>query len=389
VIAHLKRYSQKGADATMTPGVAASSATAGISGMLDHEASPWVSRWLFFVGALVIIMVAVGGATRLTDSGLSITEWKPLLGAVPPLNAADWAAAFAKYKTIPEYQLVNKGMSLAEFKTIYWWEWGHRFLGRFIGLAYAVPLALFWFAGAVPRRFKVPLVSVLLLGGLQGFVGWYMVQSGLTERVDVSQYRLAMHLGLAFVILGCLTWLALSLQRQDPLVRSQHVGKPARTLGVLLVGLIFLQVILGAFVAGTKAGLTYNTWPLMDGDLVPDGMWTLSPWYANIAENITLIQFNHRVIAYVLVIVGLVQAVLIFSQTERRAAIASAWVLAIGIILQAGLGIWTLLAAEGAIPLHLGITHQTAAAVVFAIAIWHLQATRFEPTVNSGAMGTL
>ena len=185
----------------MTPGVAANEpmqelAVAGT----DMNANPWLSRWLFFVAGLVVAMVAVGGATRLTDSGLSITEWKPLLGAIPPLSDADWADAFARYREIPEYRLVNAGMSLAEFKFIYWWEWAHRFLGRCIGLVYAVPLLAFWLAGRVPRSHVLALVGVLLLGALQGFVGWYMVQSGLVERVDVSQYRLAMHLGLAFII---------------------------------------------------------------------------------------------------------------------------------------------------------------------------------------------
>ncbi|MEL6873024.1 MAG: COX15/CtaA family protein, partial [Pseudomonadota bacterium] len=164
-----------------------------------------VRVWLATVIGLVLAMIVVGGATRLTDSGLSITEWLPLLGAIPPLSNADWAAAFAKYKLIPEYTQVNAGMSLAEFKFIYWWEWGHRFLGRFIGIAYALPLAIFWMRGQIPSRMKPLLLALLVLGGLQGFVGWYMVQSGLVDRIDVSQYRLAMHLSLAFLILGLLT----------------------------------------------------------------------------------------------------------------------------------------------------------------------------------------
>lgn len=356
----------------MTPGVAAAKSFE----ISDDTGNAWVSRWLFFVAFLVIVMVAVGGATRLTDSGLSITEWKPILGAIPPLSAADWQEAFAKYKHIPEYRLVNKGMSLDEFKVIFWWEWGHRFLGRFIGLAYAVPLALFWLSGAIPAGYKRSLLAVLALGGLQGFVGWYMVQSGLTERVDVSQYRLAMHLGLAFVILGCLVWLALALRGADPLARFQSVRAPAGSLALLLAGLVLLQVVLGAFVAGTKAGLTYNTWPLMDGEWVPSTLWPLQPWYLNIAEDITTIQFNHRILAYVLIVAAVVQALTIAGRTERWAAVASAWLLALGIVMQAGLGIWTLLAADGAIPIHLGVAHQTAAALVFAIAVWHLFETR-------------
>lgn len=352
----------------MTPGVAAAKPLY----VTDAADSAAVSLWLFAVAILVVLMVAVGGATRLTDSGLSITEWKPLLGAIPPLNDLDWQDAFAKYKAIPEYKLVNEGMSLAAFKTIYWWEWGHRFLGRFIGLAYALPLLVFWLSGAVPSRLKAALVAVLLLGGLQGFVGWYMVQSGLTERVDVSQYRLAMHLGLAFIILGSLTWLACSARPVDPMARLQSVPKSVCWSALVLLLLLFVQVVLGAFVAGTKAGLTYNTWPLMDGDLVPPGLWALSPWYINLFENITAIQFNHRVTAYVLLALGVVHVALVMARTENTSVRLSALFATVLLFAQAGLGIWTLLAAEGAIPIGLGITHQTLAAVLLAVMVWHV-----------------
>ena len=355
----------------MTPGVAAARPLY----VSDGDASPWLSRWLFAVAALVVAMVAVGGATRLTDSGLSIPEWKPLLGAIPPLNASDWSDAFAKYRAIPEYKLVNDGMSLAEFKNIYWWEWGHRFLGRFIGLAYGLPLIAFWLAGRIPRGLRLPLLGVLALGALQGFVGWYMVQSGLTERVDVSHYRLAMHLGLAFIILGGLIWLALAAQPGDPLARLQSVARPACRIAVILAVLILLQVIFGAFVAGTKAGLTYNTWPLMDGNLIPSGLLEKSPWYLNVTENLTTIQFNHRAMAYILVALAAIQACTIALQTDNTRVIASARVLAALMLAQATLGIWTLLAVDGAIPIHLGIAHQTVAAVVFAVAVWHLHTT--------------
>lgn len=358
----------------MTPGVAdQSSLPSQLSGN-GSEASIGLSRWLLGVALLVVAMVAVGGATRLTDSGLSITEWKPLLGAIPPLSAADWADAFSKYKAIPEYKLVNEGMSLGEFQAIYWWEWAHRFLGRFIGLAYGLPLLGFWFAGKIPDRLKLPLVAVLFLGGLQGFVGWYMVQSGLTERVDVSHYRLAMHLGLAFVILGSLVWLALIARPLDPLVRLQPVAPFTRRLAAIIATFILLQVILGAFVAGTKAGMTYNTWPLMDGQFVPSGLWIETPWYLNIFENLTTIQFNHRMMAYLLVSLAAIQALTIARRTECARAITSAWVLATVMLMQAGLGIWTLLAVDGSIPIGLGVAHQTAAAIIFAIAIWHLHA---------------
>ena len=356
----------------MTPGVADQTQRPSALSSNGHEHSPWLSRWLLCVALLVVAMVAVGGATRLTDSGLSITEWKPLLGAIPPLSAADWADAFSKYKAIPEYKLVNQGMSLADFQAIYWWEWAHRFLGRFIGIAYGLPLLGFWLAGRIPKRLKLPLAIVLLLGGLQGFVGWYMVQSGLTERVDVSHYRLAMHLGLAFLILGSLVWLTLLAHPFDPLVRLQSVATFTRRLAPAIAVLTLCQVILGAFVAGTKAGMTYNTWPLMDGQFVPGGVWSQSPWYLNLVENLTAIQFNHRMMAYLLVSLAVVQALTISLGTESKRAITSAWCLAATMVAQAGLGIWTLLAVDGAIPIGLGVAHQTAAAIVFAAAVWHL-----------------
>ena len=343
---------------------------------MTDESDVLVAGWLFFVAFLVVAMVAVGGATRLTDSGLSITEWQPILGAIPPLNEADWQAALEKYREIPEYQLINKGMSLEAFQAIYWWEWAHRFLGRVIGLAYALPLAAFWFAGRIPPALRLAMLGVLALGGLQGFVGWYMVQSGLVERVDVSQYRLAMHLTLGFLILAALVRLAVAFLPSDPIARLRPVGAGARWLGRLLWFAILTQVVLGAFVAGTKAGLTYNTWPLMDGDLVPSGLWRLEPWYLNLSENITAIQFNHRTFAYVVLGLSLVHAARLFATTDRVPAHWSGLALTLMLFTQAGLGIWTLLAVDGAIPIGLGVAHQTVAALIFAVATWHVATLR-------------
>ena len=254
-----------------------------------------VQIWLYAVCATILLMVIVGGATRLTDSGLSITEWKPIHGAIPPLGAAQWAVEFDKYRQIPEYRHINRGMSLDEFKTIYWWEWGHRQLGRFIGLFYAIPLAIFWLTGALDRRLKWLLGIGLLLGGVQGFIGWWMVSSGLVDRVDVSQYRLAVHLGLALAILAYLFTIARSLY---PLDRERpFVPRAVSNLSVVTVGLIFTQILLGALVAGLDAGLTYNTWPLMDGKWIPNGLATLSPAWLNFFENITMVQFQHRAMA--------------------------------------------------------------------------------------------
>lgn len=338
----------------------------------DHGA---VRTWLSFVAALVVGMVLVGGATRLTDSGLSITEWLPILGAIPPLSDADWQVAFDKYRQIPEYTQVNKGMSLAEFQFIYWWEWAHRFLGRLVGLVFAIPLAVFLVRGMIPQGYTGRLVGLLVLGGLQGAVGWYMVQSGLVDRVDVSQYRLALHLSIAFVILGLLTWFILDLRRAETTAYLHNLPSGTFALAFAIAALVFAQVALGAFVAGTKAGLTYNTWPLIDGRFIPEGLYSMVPWYANVAEDHLTIQFNHRMVAYLIIVLAVLQAIRVAAADDARVA-RSAWIVAVMLVAQAGLGIWTLLAAKGSIPIGLGLAHQTFAAFVFMATIWHLFAAR-------------
>lgn len=330
-----------------------------------------VAAWLFFVAALVFCMIVVGGATRLTDSGLSITEWKPIMGAIPPLSDADWQSAFEKYKQIPEYEQVNKGISLDGFKTIFWWEWGHRFLGRVIGLAFAIPFIYFLVTGALTKPLSLRLAGIFLLGGLQGLIGWYMVMSGLADRVDVSPYRLALHLTVAFVILGALLWVALDLKAPPTSfgVRRQS-GLLSKFAGVI-VALLLLQVVLGAFVAGTKAGYAYTTWPDMNGEWIPSDIATLSPWYRNLVEDIALVQFNHRGMAYLIAVVVLANIVIAFLSNARSVAVMT---FAIGLMVivaaQIALGIWTLL---NAVPIHLGIAHQGLAAIVFSVAVayWH------------------
>ena len=329
-----------------------------------------ISIWLAVVAALVFAMIIVGGATRLTDSGLSITEWRPLLGAIPPLNEADWQSAFAKYKTIPQYSSVNKGMTLEAFKTIFWWEWTHRFLGRFIGLVFAIPLAVFWMKeGLISSTQKAKLLGVLALGALQGAVGWYMVSSGLSQRIDVSQYRLALHLSIAFAILGCLIWLALDTLRHRSEPRLQTLSHTQRTWAYIIAALLFSQVVIGGFVAGLKAGRAFNTWPLMDGHFIPDGFSRLSPWWLNLTENIATVQFNHRMTAYLIVVIVGWHAVRVIRSADDERVRTSAGCLAIGVVAQLMLGIWTVLAA---VPIGLGIAHQAVAATVFALAIWHL-----------------
>jgi cytochrome c oxidase assembly protein subunit 15 len=328
-----------------------------------------VRIWLLGVAALVFAMIVVGGAVRLTDSGLSITEWQPLLGAIPPLNEADWLAAFEKYKSIPEYSIVNAGMSLEAFKAIYWWEWAHRFLGRFIGIAFAVPFLLFLVTRKLRGTFALKCLGVLALGGVQGAIGWYMVKSGLVERIDVSQYRLALHLITAFSILALLVWLALEARPQSAKIRLNTVTRGQRRTAIALFALVFVQSGLGALVAGLKAGLTYNTWPLMDGKLVPDGLLLHAPWYLNFFENVTTAQFDHRLVAYVVVVVAALHLISLLRSADDERIVRSAALVAACIFGQALIGIWTLVSG---VPLPLGLAHQAGAAIVIAAATLHL-----------------
>jgi cytochrome c oxidase assembly protein subunit 15 len=323
----------------------------------QHRARPLIRAWLWFAAFLVFAMVIVGGATRLTDSGLSITEWQPLLGAIPPLSEADWLHAFERYKQIPEYSLVNQGMSLADFKFIYWWEWTHRLLGRFIGLAMIVPFLVLWLTRRIEQRLLPRLVCLIILGGLQGTLGWYMVKSGLVDRVDVSQYRLAAHLTFATAILGAIVWTALGIGDQPR--RPPQAGRDWAAAG--LVALVLLQVALGGFVAGLDAGMGYNTWPLMDGQLIPKGLMIMDPAWRNFFENAMTVQFDHRVVAYTVA----VYAALYARRVKSRAAKAVIY----AVLLQVGLGIWTLLTQ---VPLWLGLAHQAGAMIVFATAVWNL-----------------
>ena len=322
------------------------------------ERKNWVAIWLWAMAFLVFCMVIVGGATRLTDSGLSITEWQPLLGAIPPLNEADWQLAFQKYQAIPEYQIQNKGMSLEDFKFIYWWEWSHRFLGRFIGVAFAVPFLFFVVTRRIERRLWPRLAMLFVLGGAQGALGWYMVKSGLVDRLDVSQYRLAAHLTLAVALYAALVWTALGV--------SGVKGKASMGKGFILalcfIPLLFLQIAAGGFVAGLDAGHASDTWPLMDGVLVPSGLFFNTPWWRNLFENALTVQFNHRTLAYLLLAVAVAQALL--SRTVSGGIVLAA------VSAQALLGIMTILTH---VHLHVALAHQAGALVVLALALWHLK----------------
>ncbi len=340
-------------------------------GMIDaprQGARAAVRAWLLALFVLVTLMIAVGGLTRLTDSGLSITEWRPVTGALPPLSAAAWEAEFEKYRAIPEYQLQNSGMSLAEFKVIYWWEWGHRQLGRVIGLVWAAGFVFFWATGRIPAGWTGRLLLLGALGGLQGAIGWWMVASGLTgQMVDVASYRLATHLGLAFVILGLIAWYAMQLSRPEAqLLQARRSGE--RRLFGLATGMMhfaFLQILLGALVAGIDAGRSFPTWPLMgetffpaDAFYVPGG----EPWQA-FFENPGLVQFMHRMAGYLLLAFGIV--VWLKGRRSAHRATAGAFnAMAAMLAVQMGLGIVTVIHAA---PLALGLAHQLG-----AVALWVL-----------------
>ncbi|HET7714340.1 MAG TPA: COX15/CtaA family protein [Bauldia sp.] len=318
-----------------------------------------VRIWLYAIALLIVTMMLVGGATRLTDSGLSITEWQPIHGTIPPLNAAEWQEEFEKYQRIPEYQIVNRGMTLDEFKTIFWWEWGHRFLGRLIGVAFLVPLVWFWATGRIGRSLAPQLAGIFLLGGLQGAVGWWMVASGLIERTDVSQYRLALHLTLAFAILALVIWVARGL---SPAVAAGR----GRGLAGTIVALLFVQVFLGGLVAGLDAGLVSSTWPMIDGALVPDGLWVAEPWWRNIFENPVTAQFDHRTMGYLILVLAIVHAL----RTRGTAAAHGAVLLALALVAQAAVGIAAVLLE---MPLSVALLHQLGAAIAMWVAVAHLR----------------
>ncbi|HEY1363788.1 MAG TPA: COX15/CtaA family protein [Xanthobacteraceae bacterium] len=330
-----------------------------------------VGLWLLSVAALVFITLIVGGATRLTESGLSIVEWKPVTGVLPPLDAAGWQSEFDKYKTIPQYRERNLGMSLDEFKTIYWWEWSHRMLARLVGAAFLIPFLWFLWRGAIEPRLRTRLWSLFGLGAALGAVGWWMVSSGLADRISVSQYRLAFHLTLACGILAGLIWTAADLLGPAPVAAPGRVRAGALSLVVL----VLLQVYLGALVAGLRAGLIYNTWPLIDGSFVPDaaGLLFLSPWWRNLFENPLTVQFDHRMAGYAVWLLALIHAGSVMRAMRQGPVLTGAVVLASAVTLQAGLGIATLMAQA---PLLLALAHQAMAIVVLTIAVVH--ARRFE-----------
>lgn len=321
--------------------------------------------WLGLVLVAIFALVLVGGATRLTDSGLSITEWKPIHGVIPPLSEAEWQEELELYRQIPEYQLINKGMSLDEFKVIYWWEWAHRLLARGVGVLFAVPLLVFWVTGRIEKRLRWPLVGLFFLGGLQGAVGWWMVASGLVDRVDVSQYRLATHLTLACLIFAAIVWVmrGLAPHSADPMP-SIRLRRGAGALSLL----ILVQIYLGGLVAGLDAGLASSTWPLMHGAIVPEGLMAISPAWRNFFENELTVQFVHRMAGYLVFALAAWHMVAGIMRGRGTTHCRRAVVLFVLVTIQAMIGIVTIVTQ---VPFGWALAHQGWAVVVLGFAVAH------------------
>ncbi|HEY2529255.1 MAG TPA: COX15/CtaA family protein [Xanthobacteraceae bacterium] len=336
-----------------------------------------IRLWLYAVAALVLAMVLVGGATRLTESGLSITEWRPVMGVVPPLSTAQWRTEFEKYQQIPQYRELNRGMTLTEFKPIFWWEFTHRLIGRLIGVVFLLPLLWFLWRGWVGPPLRARLWLIFGLGALQGGVGWWMVASGLADRVEVSQYRLATHLLLACLIYVALLWTAQRLDEQSsapvfPPPQGGHGEERGhvRASAIGLLVLVMAQIYLGGLVAGLRAGYIYNTWPLIDGALVPSAarLFFDTPMWRNFFENALTVQFDHRMLAYGIWLFALLHGIAVARTKERGSALISAVALIVAVTLQAALGIWTLL---NRVPLDLALSHQAMAMVTLTVATVH------------------
>jgi cytochrome c oxidase assembly protein subunit 15 len=327
-----------------------------------------IRLWLYAVAAMVLAIVLVGGATRLTESGLSITEWKPVMGVVPPLTDTQWQGEFEKYQAIPQYHALNGGMSLDAFKTIYWWEWTHRLIARSIGVVFLLPFLWFWWRGFITAGLRNRLALIFGLGALQGAVGWWMVASGLADRIEVSQYRLATHLLLACLIYVALLWTAQRFDR--PQQMKERAPARIRFGAAALLALVLVQIYLGAIVAGLRAGRIYNTWPLIDGAFIPEParLFFNTPLWRNFFENTLTVQFDHRMLAYAIFALALLQAFAAIRALKSGPVVTGAVLLAAAVTLQAALGIWTLLMVA---PLDLALLHQAGAMVVLTIATVH------------------
>ena len=324
--------------------------------------------WLYAVAMLIFAMVLLGGATRLTESGLSITEWQPVIGTLPPLSDSEWKTEFDKYKAIPQFKVLNSGMTLSEFRAIFWWEWTHRLLGRLIGVIFLLPLLFFLWRGWIGRGLRKRLLAIFALGALQGAVGWWMVASGLADRVEVSEYRLATHLVLACLIYTAVVWTAVA---HDPRAMVD-APKRLRACAVVLIVLILIQISFGALLAGLRGGPIFPTWPLIDGSLIPstEAMLTLQPVWRNLFENVLTVQVEHRLMAYALWLFAIIHAVDITRTLGRSRALIRGLILAAAVTIQAVLGILTLIFET---PLALALMHQATAMAVLTIAVVHAE----------------
>ena len=322
--------------------------------------------WLYAVAMLIFAMVLLGGATRLTESGLSITEWQPVIGTLPPLSDSEWKTEFDKYKAIPQFKVLNSGMTLSEFRAIFWWEWTHRLLGRLIGVIFLLPLLFFLWRGWIGRGLRKRLLAIFALGALQGAVGWWMVASGLADRVEVSEYRLATHLVLACLIYTAVVWTAVA---HDPRAMV-NAPKRLRACAVVLIVLVLIQISFGALLAGLRGGPIFPTWPLIDGSLIPstEAMLTLQPVWRNLFENVLTVQVEHRLMAYALWLFVIIHAVDIARTLGRSRALIGVLILVSAVTIQVVLGILTLIFET---PLALALMHQATAMAVLTIAVVH------------------
>lgn len=333
---------------------------------LDHDRLKPVRIWLYALAAMVLLIVIVGGGTRLTESGLSITSWRPISGIIPPLSDADWQAEFEAYQQIPQYGLVESWMGVDEFKYIFWWEWGHRFLARMLGVAFAIPFVIFVVQRRIPKSLIWPMAGLFVAGGFQGFLGWWMVSSGLSELTSVSQYRLAAHLTAASVLMMALIWVARMLEPPIIGVKPQR-GWVLANWG--LVALLFIQIGAGALVAGLDAGFIYNTWPLIDGAVIPGGLFAMDPAWRNVFENMLTVQFNHRNLAYLITIYALV--LWWVGRTNPGFSGVHKWLprIAALVVLQVGVGIVTLLSV---VNIPIALVHQGLAFTLISMVVAYL-----------------
>ena len=343
--------------------------------MVEMKSRKSIAIWLFVCCAAIYAMVVLGGVTRLTGSGLSMVKWEPVIGVLPPMTQSEWEEVFLLYQQYPEFKVKNAHMDVGDFKNIFWLEYFHRLLGRLIGLIFLLPLLYFWTTKKIEKSFIPKLVFMFVLGGLQGLLGWYMVKSGLSQDPHVSQYRLTAHLGFAFIIYAYIFWFALDLLFPGDRQAGICSNPGLKRFSFFLTGLIFITVLSGGFVAGLKAGLAYNTFPLMNGQLIPDGLATLDPQWKNLFENVTTVQFDHRLLATCLAILIPIYWFVGIQRSLSSGTRTAFHLLVLVLIVQVALGISTLLLY---VPVGLAATHQGVALALFTLALYLSHRLRYQ-----------